>query len=206
MKPEAKFLSYWSRILFLLFAVRGHQFCIMQDNIKKINYHLKVWPCTSAKLIGSQFRQMVSKIQECTICTKSSIFYQKWLWRPETCIKDGLEEILHEFLFETFCWEKQVWTTFSDVDPLFALMQHYPRSKFYLPTELFWKLFVNSEQPLTVLFKSCFYFNLLRNCNCQSKKWCSNRKSACKYLSWSRDLLAWVGTKARHFSIKDLQH
>ena len=65
MKPEAKFLSYRSRILFLLFAVRGHQFCIMQDNIKKINYHLKVWPCTSAKLIGSQFRQMVSKIQEC---------------------------------------------------------------------------------------------------------------------------------------------
>lgn len=97
MKPEAKFLSYWSRILFLLFAVRGHQFCIMQDNIKKINYHLKVWPCTSAKLIGLQFRQMVSNIQECTICTKSSIFYQKmavkagnlyqrWPWRNSTWI------------------------------------------------------------------------------------------------------------------------
>ena len=72
MKPEANFLSYWSRILFLLFAVRGRQFCIMQDNINKINYHLKVWPCTSAKLIGSQFGQMVSKIQEyCTICTNS---------------------------------------------------------------------------------------------------------------------------------------
>ena len=35
MKPEAKFLSYWSKILFLLFAVRGRQFCIMQDNNKK---------------------------------------------------------------------------------------------------------------------------------------------------------------------------
>ena len=47
--------------------------------------------------------------------------------------------------------EKQVWTTFSDVDPLFALMQHYPRSKCYLPTELFWKRFLNSKQPLIVL-------------------------------------------------------
>ena len=153
LKPEAKFLSYWSRILFLLFAVRGHQFCIMQDNIKKINYHLKVRPCTSAKLIGSQFRQMVSKIQFRSVpfAQRVPYFTKKWLWRPETCIKDGLEEILHEFLFGTFCWEKQVWTTFSDVDPLFALMQHYPRSKFYLPTELFWKRFLNSKQPLIVL-------------------------------------------------------
>ena len=47
--------------------------------------------------------------------------------------------------------EKQVWTTFSDVDSLFALMQHYPRSKFYLSTELFWKRFLNSKQPLIVL-------------------------------------------------------
>ena len=34
MKAEAKFLSYWSRILFLLVAVRRCQFCIVQYNIK----------------------------------------------------------------------------------------------------------------------------------------------------------------------------
>jgi len=209
MKAEAKFLSYWSRILFLLFAVRRHQFCIVQYyTYKKIQLSFESLAMYIGKTDwftvwanGKQNSEVYHLHKEFHILPKNGCEGLKFV------SKMALKKCNMNFHLEHFVGRNRSGLPFQ----MFMIICLHgcnicPRSKFYLPTELFWKRFLNSKRPLIVLFKSCFCFNLLRNCNCQSKKWCSNRKSACKYLSWSRDLLAWVGTKARHFSIKDLQH
>ena len=170
MKAEAKFLSYWSRILFSLFAVRGRQFCIMQNNIKKIiNYHLKVWPC-----------MYISKTDWFTVWANgkqnSGVLYhlhREFHILPKNgceglklVSKMALKKCNMNFRVEHFVGRNRSGLPSQMLIHCLHWCNICPRSKFYLPT----KLFVNSKQPLIVLFKSCFHFNLLRNCNCQSKK------------------------------------
>ena len=66
-----------------------------------------------AKLLGSLFGQMVSKIQDWQIqpwnriyhLYKSVPFNKKWLQRPKTGVKHGFAEMEYKFLFGTFHWE-----------------------------------------------------------------------------------------------------
>jgi len=82
---------------------------------------------------------------------KTVPFTGKRLRRPETGIKDGFEEIEHEFLLGIFHPEKQDYLFRCSVVRCFPKCSAGTTKKvmFYLlSNRIFWKLFVHGKQPI----------------------------------------------------------
>ena len=111
------------------------------------------------KPVGSRFGQMLRKIQGWQISSRNRVYHlyksvpytQKRLRKPEAAIKEGFEEMEHEFPFETFRPWKQDYLCRHSVAPgNFPLKQPEKSCSIYFLTGFSGDVFVNGKQPVCV--------------------------------------------------------
>ena len=104
------------------------------------------------KPVGSRFGQISGKkIQDRYILSQIRVYHlhksapstEKRPRKPETGIKDGFEEMEHEFLFRTFRLEKQDYFFRN-----FPLKRPEKSCSIYPPAGCSGKVFVNGKQPV----------------------------------------------------------